>query len=207
MDFCFSSSFIPYSSASSGDNIDEAQLIVRTVELKDIKGLTDVLTHSFHPRQGLWYWFYPLLKLGIYEDLRSRLRSSSPHYRCLVASKVVYSVTVEEEIVGTAEIAIRPGAIANAQSPYISNLAVSQVHRRQGIARQLLSGCEQVAREWGYQTISLHVLEDNHSAKQLYFTSGYQLHRIECSLSSCLFNRPRRLLLHKKVSQGDNTSK
>lgn len=203
MDFCFSSSFIPYPSASSGDNISEAQLIIRTVEFKDLKGLTDVLTHSFHPRQGLWGWLYPIIKLGIYEDLRSRLRSSSTHYRCLVASKVVHNVTTEvEEIVGTAEIAIRASAIASAQLPYISNLAVSQVYRRQGIARKLLNGCEQVAREWGYQNISLHVLEDNHAAKQLYFSSGYQVHRIECSLSSWLFKHPRRLLLSKKVSQG-----
>jgi ribosomal protein S18 acetylase RimI-like enzyme len=207
VDFCFSS-FLPYASASSGDDFDDAQLIIRTVELKDIKGLTDVLTHSFHPRQGLWFWLYPLLKLGISEDLRSRLRSSSPHYRCLVASKVVYEVGAEvEEIVGTAEIAMRSYAVASDRSPYISNLAVSQVYRRRGIARQLLNGCERVAREWGCQYISLHVLEDNHSAKQLYFTSGYQLHRIECSLSSWLFKRPRRLLLRKKVSQGENISR
>jgi ribosomal protein S18 acetylase RimI-like enzyme len=200
VDFCFSSPAIPYSPTSSDKSIGDRQLIIRTAEPKDIKGLAEVLTHSFHPRQGIWYWFYPLLKLGIYEDLRSRFRSLPPHHKCLVASKVVNDVTGEvEEIVGTVEIGIRSGLTISNRFPYISNLAVSHTYRRQGIARKLLLKCEQIAREWGCQDISLHVLENNHPARRLYFSSGYRLYRIEFSFSSWLLKRPRRLLLYKKV--------
>jgi ribosomal protein S18 acetylase RimI-like enzyme len=200
VDFCFSSSFISYPSASTDRAIDEPQVVIRAIEPRDIKGLAEVLAHSFHSRRGLWYWFYPLLRLGIYEDLRSRLRSTSPDHRCLVASKVVNSVTGSvEEIVGTAEISIRSGATWSDRFPYISNVAVSYTHRRQGIARKLLIGCEQIAQEWGCQEVSLHVLENNYSAKRLYFATGYRLRRIEFSFMSWLLQRPRRLLLHKKM--------
>lgn len=202
MDFCFSSSFLSYPSASTDKGIGEPQLIIRTVELKDIKGLAEVLTHSFHSHQGLWHWLYPLLKLGIYEDLRTRLRSSSTHHKCLVASKVIDSATgCVEEIVGTVEISLRINSTSSDRSPYISNLAVSHTHRRQGIARKLLLRCEQIAWEWGCQEVSLHVLENNRPAKRLYFANGYRLRRIECSVNSFLFHHPKRFLLHKKKSQ------
>lgn len=201
MDFCFSSPLIASPSASTDKGIGNSQsIVVRTVEASDLKGLAEVLTRSFHPRRGLWYWFYPLLKLGIYEDLRSRIRSSSPNHRCIVASLSVDDVAGRvEEIVGTAEITLRFGSTAGDRFPYISNLAVSPTHRRQGIARKLLLGCEQIAREWGCQAVSLHVLENNHPARRLYFSCGYRLYSIDFSFSSWLLKHPRRLLMCKKM--------
>lgn len=203
MDSCFSSSLIPYQSVSTDTNIGTFPLIIRAAEQNDLKGLTEVLTQSFHPPQGLLYWIYPLLKLGIYEDLRSRLRASSPRYRCLVASKVMATVAGEqEEIVGTIEIALRSSRtwlMVESHTPYISNLAVSNTYRRQGIARKLLLKCEQISLEWGFRELSLHVLENNYQARQLYLTSGYQLYRIEPDISSWLLQHPRRLLLNKKI--------
>jgi ribosomal protein S18 acetylase RimI-like enzyme len=203
VDSCFFSPLIPYQSVTTDSNIGSAPVIIRTVELKDLKGLADVLTHSFHPPQGFLYWIHPLLKLGIYEDLRSRLRSGSPHYRCLVASRLINPVSDgKEEIVGTVEISLRCSGswlMGSRDRPYISNLAVSNAYRRQGIARKLLLKCEQVALEWGFPEISLHVLDDNERAKHLYFSSGYRLHRIESSLGSWFLNSPKRLLLNKRV--------
>jgi ribosomal protein S18 acetylase RimI-like enzyme len=206
VDFCFSSSFLPYPSASTDNKNGEPQLIIRIVEAKDLKGLAEVLVDSFHPRQGLWYFFYPLFKLGIYEDLRSRLRTSSPHNKCLVASRVVESVTAGrfEEVVGTVEISLRAGTTTNKRYPYISNLAVSHHYRRQGVARKLLYRCEQIAQEWGCRSILLHVLEDNYSARLLYFSCGYRFDRVECTLSSWLFKKPRRLLLRKSMSKQES---
>jgi ribosomal protein S18 acetylase RimI-like enzyme len=204
VDFCFSSSVIPYSSPANAEDRDDTQLIVRTVEAKDIKSLAETIAHSFHPPEGILCWFYPLLKMGIYEDLRSRLRSRSPHQKCLVAIKVVRGVAGQvEEVVGTVEIGLRTGAISGDRISYISNLAVNRAHRRQGIARKLLLRCEQIACEWGCRNISLHVLENNDCAKQLYLSCGYQLHQLEFSLSSWLLQHPRRLLLHKKIDRNE----
>ena len=147
----------------------------------------------------------PLLKLGIYEDLRSRIRSRSPHYLCLVA--IVpgdLDRGDEENIVGTVDIAVRSHFSCSTRSasyPYISNLAVKNYYRRQGIGCKLLLRCEQTALDWGFKTIYLHVLENNHPAKQLYFSSGYRLDRIEYSLIGCLLNHPRRLLLNKQIHE------
>ncbi len=191
MDFCCSPSLITYTSASYLGSLETGSVITRSAESGDIKRVADVLTHSFYPPQGVLYWLHPVLQLGLYEDLRNRLRSSSHHYKCIVAAE-------GKEIVGTVEIALRNNSPKAASSPYLSNLAVHHVYRRQGIARQLLRKCEQIAIEWGCDTLSLHVLENNHSAKQLYITSGYQLQRIEWGWSSWLFQTPRRLFLQKK---------
>jgi ribosomal protein S18 acetylase RimI-like enzyme len=176
--------------------------MIRVAQSKDIKGLAEVLTESFHSPNGFLGWTYPLLKMGIYEDLRSRLRSEEPYYSCLVASTALTTKTPQEEIIGTAEIALRypnTWSLIGLQRPYISNLAVSNSYRRRGVARNLLLKCEQTALEWGFRSISLHVLENNHQAKQLYFSSGYQLDQIEPSLGHWLFKSPRRLLLQKQI--------
>ena len=172
-------------------------ITIRAAQFDDVEGLAEVLAQSFHPRQGL-SWIYPVLKLGIYEDLRSRLRSSSPHYACLVAL-IPATSEKEEEVIGTVEVALRTVWLAtHSQYPYISNLAVKAAYRRQGIAQKLLSKCEQVAGDWGFQEISLHVLDNNEQARQLYSKSGYRLQKAEDSLMSWLFKRPQRLLLSKR---------
>ncbi|MFN9261314.1 GNAT family N-acetyltransferase, partial [Microcystis sp.] len=85
--------------------------------------------------------------------------------------------------------------------PYISNLAVSPDRRRAGLARRLLLKCEQIAREWGFEELSLHVLDNNLAAQSLYLSSGYRLQKTDGWLINRLFNRPQKLFLHKKISQ------
>jgi ribosomal protein S18 acetylase RimI-like enzyme len=145
-----------------------------------------------------------MLRLGIYEDLRNRLRSTSPYYVCLVAVAEVSTVTgSREELAGTVEIALRSPPSwqpRNFQYPYISNLAVRKSCRRQGVARQLLLACEQTSLEWGYYHLYLHVLENNYQARQLYLKTGYQLRQVESSYSSWLLGRPKRLFLSKQLT-------
>jgi ribosomal protein S18 acetylase RimI-like enzyme len=204
VEFCFSSSFISSPPTSTDTSIGDASLVIRAVEARDLKSLTEVITHSFHPRRGLLYWFHPLLKLGIYEDLRSRLRSISTHQKCLVASRVIDRVSGQvEEIVGTVEITMRLCPNLDDRYPYISNLAVSNSYRRQGVAKQLLLKCEQIARDWGYQDISLHVLEDNYPARRLYFDSGYRLYSVDFTFGSWFFKHPRRMLLRKQLNRSE----
>ena len=146
---------------------------------------------------------YPLLKLGVYEDLRTRITSSYPYYSCLIACLVDNPFNIQtEEIVGTIEISVRsfaPWSNFIAKSPYICNLAIKNTHRRQGIARKLLLKCEQKTNEWGFSQLFLHVLEDNHQASQLYFSSGYKLKQAESNLTNWLWQSPRRLLLTKNL--------
>lgn len=170
---------------------------IRQASTEDLGGLTEVLTHSFHSCQGLGMLMYPFLKLGIYEDIRSRLCSDRAHYACLVA---VASST--GKIAGTVELCLNcpEGWIPKQyQSTYISNLAVSSHYRRQGIARRLLRNCENLTAQWGFKEIYLHVLDNNSQAQTLYEQCGYQLCRVEPSLTAWLFNQPRRLLLGKAV--------
>lgn len=173
---------------------------IRAAQIRDLNILAEILTDSFHPPTGFMRWAAPMLRLGIYEDLRNRLRSNTPHFACFVAVASVPTATgYREELVGTVELALRasswqPGA---SQYSYISNLAVSQSCRRQGVARQLLLACERTSLQWGYSDLYLHVLENNHQARQLYLKAGYQLRHSESDLLTWLLGRPKRLFLQK----------
>lgn len=172
---------------------------IRAAQVRDLTALAEILTDSFHPQTGIVRWAYPILRLGIYEDLRNRLRSASPHYLCLVAAVA----DSHEQLAGTVELALRSPPSwqpQNSQHPYISNLAVTTSYRRQGVARQLLLACERTVIEWGFSDAYLHVLENNHQARQLYLKTGYQLAQVESSCSAWLLGRPKRLLLHKTVT-------
>lgn len=188
------------------DDVPSASIDVRSASTQDLKSLAEILTDSFFPADKLWAWMRPLFKLGMYEDLRGRLRADSPHYRCLVVSQgIVIASRRQETIIATAEIALKANSLLANPIPYISNLAVSPDHRRRGIARKLLFRCEQIAAEWGFNELSLHVLDDNLAARELYSNSGYRLQKVDGWLSSWLFNRPRRLFLHKKWNvSGEN---
>lgn len=202
MDSFISSPLISYQPISSETNRNSSQLVIRTAQTQDIHSLAEILTHSFYSCQGFLWWMYPLLKLGIYEDLRSRLNSRSPNYICLVAA--IPTADKIDRVVGTVEISLRSPSFwstYDGQYPYISNLAVSNSYRRQGAARKLLLKCEQIALNWGFKEIALHVLENNYQARQLYSSTGYELHRIESSLSNCFWMSPRRLLLNKQMSK------
>jgi ribosomal protein S18 acetylase RimI-like enzyme len=176
---------------------------IRTAQVRDLNTLAEILTDSFHPPTGLMRWASPMLRLGIYEDLRNRLRSNTPNFACFVAvASMPIATGYREELVGTVELALRSSSWQPraSQYPYISNLAVSQSCRRQGVGRQLLLACEQMALEWGYSDLYLHVLENNHQARQLYLKAGYQLRQAESDCSSWLLGRPKRLFLQKHSS-------
>lgn len=177
-------------------------IAIRVAEVEDIESLAEILTQSFHSFKGVLVWLKPLLKLGIYEDLSSRLKAYSPHYVCLVA--VAATGTDKEQIVGTIEINLRsPKLWFSTQKkniyPYISNLAVSSSFRRRGIARQLLAQCDCIALGWGCRDLNLHVLENNQRARDLYCGSGYEFDLAESTWIGWLFKLPRRLLLKKKL--------
>jgi len=194
----------------SGYSPNPSHLSVRVATSADLLGLTDVLAESFHSRIGVLGWIYPILRLGIYEDLRNRLANSPDYYVCLVAvssnstgSSVNQSPITTDVLVGTVEMGLRSPnvwiASRSRQFPYLSNLAVHPQYRRLGVAQQLLSRGESIAKQWGYSQLYLHVLEDNHPAKRLYFKAGYRLAEIDRAWNSMLFGQPKRLFMRKTL--------
>lgn len=181
---------------------DSSGFTVRVARQEDLADLVEILASSFHPQKDVMRWLFPLIRMGIYEDLRQRLRSpiSSDHV-CLVA--VTSSPNCFSHVVGTVEVALRanyPFQIHSSYYPYLSNLAVHLEYRRQGIAQRLLGACEQWVANRGASAIHLHVLEDNYDAKQLYFKTGYQLQGSDSFWCRWFLKQPRRLLLHKQLS-------
>ncbi len=170
---------------------------IRAATPADLTSVAQIVAESFHSQNGLWGWAFPLLRLGIYEDLRHRLASPLPHHVCLVA----VSINVPTSLVGTVELGVRfsdSWTQTSKSFPYLSNLAVHPKYRRQGAASKLLQACEKVVCEWGFQDLYLHVLEDNQQARQLYLQMGYEVHKTESNWNTFL-RRSRQIFLHKQL--------
>lgn len=187
---------------SIGDNNNNShisELIIRPAKLEDLRELTEVLVYGFYQFPQLLEWIYSLMRLGIYEDLRTRLSSQSPFYCCLIA--IAIDSQGKRSIAGTVEIAIRYPSVwyFDSQYPYISNLTVKPNYRRQGIGKKLLKECEQVALNWGYYQTRLHVLKNNEAAKQLYLYHGYKLDQSQSTWNELFFFPSQRLLLSKQL--------
>lgn len=173
---------------------------IRAARPEDLLNIATLLSESFYPPSDLMSWLLPLLRLGIYHELRGRL-GTSLNRACLVAIRGdTAGPSGYHALAGTIEVAVRsPSVWSVLKSPYISNLAVKVDCRRQGIARHLLLACEQTVVQWGFQDLYLHVLENNLPARELYAKAGYHLHRIDPLWTTFLFKQPQRLLLHKRL--------
>jgi ribosomal protein S18 acetylase RimI-like enzyme len=203
---------------------DTFPVVVRSVQQQDLVSLAEVLTNSFHSKEGVLGIFYPLLRMGIYEDLRSRLRNKTHRYACLVAVRPPAVQTFKPETfnaahlhqlavapgieipargypIGTVELTVRSAQLWQTRQSsgylYLSNLAVQAEYRCHGVAQQLLQACEQTALDWGFENIYLHVLENNSSARRLYRKAGYQLHEVEAGIGTWLLGQPKQLFLRK----------
>lgn len=205
MNPCFSSA-TPGKPEFSGSHAGSNRLLIRAAQPQDLTCIAEILTDSFHSREGLMQWVYPFFRMSIYEDLRHRLRFATAHYVCFVAIDVSPKTPthIQPAIVGTVEMALRSThswPYPDSQYPYVSNLAVRKQSRRQGVAGQLLLACERMAIEWGFRDIYLHVLENNHQARGLYFKVGYRLQQVDSPWHSWLLGQPRRILLRKDLAQ------
>lgn len=177
------------------------QPLIRPARIHDVDQLTDVLTASFYADSGWLQWVYPFMRLSIQEDLKQRLRSQSPRYVCLAAVPTSAEGSGRTPaIAGTAEAALRqPWPWQGDRHVYISNLAVEQGFRRQGVATALLQSCEHIAQRWQVDELRLHVMADNLAAQALYRKAGFQTVQAEDSPASWLGLQARRLLLRKHL--------
>ena len=189
---------MPFLSKNNCDSTPQEQPSIRNAQNPDISEIAATIVSSFYDYSGVLIWLYPLLKFTVGEDLRYRLRSGVPFYHCLVAT--ITDKNKNSVIVGTIEVSLKVSFWSpTPRYPYISNLAVKSLYRRQGIAKDLLAKCEQLAYSWGYSGIQLHVLENNHSAKQLYLNNGYQIIRKEPYWNGFFDSNSTRLLLRKQL--------
>ncbi|NEP17401.1 MAG: GNAT family N-acetyltransferase [Leptolyngbya sp. SIO4C1] len=153
---------------------------IRTAKSADLPQLTEILVSSFYPQTQLNRWVYPLIRIGIREDLKLRLANRSHQYCCLVAvcpAAEAAASSASAQIIGTVELSVRAYALwppFQARHPYVANLAVRANYRRRGAARQLLRACEDVVRTWGYSSIYLHAAASNDQALQLYQQLDYR---------------------------------
>lgn len=178
---------------------------IRAGGRQDLPKIVSVLLASFYPRSKATQWLYWLMRVGIQEDIKTRMKTPADQYACLVAVALeAQSALSTSEIVGTAEISQRPCESWTFFPPrraYLSNLAIAPRFRRQGAAQQLLKTCESIALSWGFHRIYLHVMADNPAARALYTQAGYQLCEVSNPILSNLGIRPERLLLSKQLQQ------
>lgn len=175
---------------------------IRLATFEDIQQIGDVLTRSFHNFNDWMWWVYPLVKLGVCEDLRNRLLADNPYYNCLVA--VIPSNSqkgTKEQVIASVELSVKTRYHwqGKTEYPYLANLAVNVDYRHQGIATRLLKHCEQIAHKWGFKEIYLHVLANNLQGQQLYLRNGYTIQQVETDLYSLFVTSQRRLLLTKSI--------
>lgn len=175
---------------------------IRSAQSKDLESIVAVLISSFYPQAKATQWLYWLMRLGIKEDIRTRLKTPASQYVCLVATTVDPVSAQSASVIGTAEISQRPCETWRLLPPkraYVSNLAISMAYRRQGVAHQLLQASEKIALSWGFHQVYLHVMADNPAARALYAQAGYR----ECAVSNPVLSRlrlrPERLLLAKRI--------
>ncbi|MEB3293125.1 MAG: GNAT family N-acetyltransferase [Synechococcales bacterium] len=171
---------------------------VRRANLDDLSQVVSLITTSFALIPHGFEWWLPILRLGIYEDLRQRCQAGSKSYLCLVATALG-----SEQIVGTAEVSLRSPWFWQ-QFPqryaYLANLAVHPNERRQGVARRLLQASEAQVIRWQCDRLFLHVMENNQPAVSLYQQMGYEICRAEWDLMHQFFSQPQRLLLQKQLT-------
>ena len=214
--------------ATNGERILPAErpvsIRVRAARSEDLPRIVAVLLTSFYPKAKATQWLYWLMRIGIKEDIKTRLKSASDQYACLVAARIESAstaaqsgvasgtapVTVSGTVIGTVEISQRACETWRFFPPrraYLSNLAVDYTYRRQGAATKLLHTCETVALSWGFHRTYLHVMANNQAAQKLYEQAGYRPCEVSNPVLAGLGLRPERLLLSKQLIPSPSSTK
>ena len=158
----FSPSATPSRERFLADDAMPIRFRIRAAQIKDLTPLVSVLLDSFYTQAKATQWLYWILRIGIQEDIKAKIKVPANQYACLVATTIHPDSAHSDRVIGTAEISQRPcetWQFFPPQRAYLSNLAISPEHRRRGAARQLISTCETVARglnEMGFKTRSLN---------------------------------------------------
>jgi ribosomal protein S18 acetylase RimI-like enzyme len=102
--------------------------------------------------------------------------------RCRLFDGSVFVADVDGTVVGFVTVWARYRSAEPDDDPgergYVSDLVVSEVHRRRGIGRALLRAAEARAREAGVCTLRLSVKAGNTGARSLYAAEGFEASEI-----------------------------
>lgn len=153
---------------------NDADLIVRKADEKDLAAVSKVLTDVFYG-DTTNFFTYPLEWLNLYLELNSRYQT----FRFAERTGARYGIFVaclQGTIVGCCEVddAEPKGEVDPAPRPYMCNLAVLVNARRKGVAYSLISQCENLVRDqWGASKLYLKMKEGNTAAFGLYTGLGY----------------------------------
>jgi len=126
-----------------------------------------VLPGSIHPARCLVALADGLLVgiLGIHDQEGSFL---APSYGTMIRHYGQISGTFRTMLLMLLDSKVAPGDL------YLDGIAVAPAHRGQGIGTGLIAAFENRARDNGFATVSLEVIDTNSRARQLYSRLGYQ---------------------------------
>ncbi len=172
--------------------LDSVQITPTT--LAELGLVAEVLNESFHQFQPWNTWLSPLMTRGIRNDLHHRFLHTPPPYTCLLA---YLETQTSRTLIGTVELSRPKHHFRGHSYLYLANLAVRSEFRRRGVAKQLLTACESIARESEASGLYLHVLANNQAAQKLYESFGFITQPMFNFLGRNISLPSRRLLLSK----------
>ena len=155
------------------------QFHVREAREQDLAKASTIVTDAFF-KDKTNFFTYRVEQFQTFSSLSSTFQTfryaerSGARHRMLV----VVPEDDEDQVIGFCEVddCIPKGEIRPAPRPYLSNLAIVDEFRRQGLARMLLNRCESIAREeWGQSQLYLRTEEENNAATGMYESCGYAL--------------------------------
>lgn len=158
-------------------NEDNNPIFTRDARLSDLGTVADIITEGFNHNKTNFFTY----KTERFKTLSS-LKSHFPDTDSINDVQHVMLIAEEQQrgkIVGFAELDISSNTaiITNSLRPqaYMCNLTVEHRWRRRGIAKLLISACENKAICYGREKMFLMVMEGNIPALELYQSMGYSV--------------------------------
>ncbi|EKX52009.1 hypothetical protein GUITHDRAFT_150870 [Guillardia theta CCMP2712] len=178
---------------SQAQTDSKTSFVLRRGRPHELGLLATLSTDVFHPR-GAWFSILQNVKHTlIVWDLQAQFYNrfykwpeiassfeppiSEYRYALLVAS------LSNGNAIGMTELCVAPcpidkdvleGLGLSLSAPYLSNLAVMEKYRMEGIGKALVRWCEELSIEWGHSVIFLHVDVANVNAINFYKRLGFQ---------------------------------
>jgi ribosomal protein S18 acetylase RimI-like enzyme len=111
---------------------------------------------------------YQIEKLRTYLSLESDFPKARDQHVMLVACQ-----NTNGKVVAVCDVDNRPNL--KTERPYMCNLAVGKQWRGKGLAKALISQCEEIVKEWGETDLHLKARQRNGAAIALYKSLGYAI--------------------------------
>lgn len=144
----------------------------------DVQGLNDLAPlweelHRHHLEVAAYH--------GLVRDPRLSWTRRLDWYRRLVTEGGSYITATSDgdRLIGYAMVALDPGPDdtfdVSGGIAEVVTLIVTRGHRSQGVGRALLGAAERIARDHGFDTVKIAVMNGNRPAQEFYEASGYSL--------------------------------